>query len=65
MIMIKKQYIQPVAERVEFAPCSMLASSPNSGSGVLGGGDDNDFANGDGSDQLSIRHRGEWGNLWK
>jgi hypothetical protein len=52
--MNKKEYIKPSAEAIEVAVISMMAASaPNIG--VEGG---------EGSEILSNRHRGEWGNLW-
>ena len=62
--MKKRPYIKPIVE-VVVVSSQMLASSPPSGSGngVIGGGDGQ--ANGDGTDQLSNKRRGTWGNLWE
>ena len=52
--MNKKEYIKPSAEAIEVAVISMMAASaPNIG--VEGG---------EGSEILSNRHRGEWGDRW-
>jgi hypothetical protein len=63
--MKKRPYIKPVVE-VVVVSSQMLASSPptGGGNGVIGGGG-NGSANGDGTDQLSNKRRGTWGNLWE
>ena len=54
MIMEKKKYIAPAMEIAEFEMVSMIAASAS----------DIPVVDGEGSDILSNRRRGTWGNLW-
>lgn len=53
----KKKYISPLVSQLAIAPQILLVVS-----GVLNG--DDDYAEGDGSDQLSNEHRGSWDGIW-
>lgn len=52
--MEKKKYIAPEVEITEMEMMGMLAASAG----------DIPVVDGEGSEILSNRHRGEWGNLW-
>ena len=52
--MKKNIYIAPCVEIIEIDSASMLAASPH----------DIPVVDGEGSDVLSNRHRGSWGDLW-
>ena len=54
MIMEKKKYIAPFMEIAEIEMVKMLAASAS----------DIPVVDGEGSDILSNRRRGTWGNLW-
>ena len=59
--MAKKKYIAPQIDVVELeTPVLMLMASGETGGVGSGGG-----PVGDGTEDLSNRRRGEWGNLWK
>ena len=53
-IMEKKKYISPECTVVEMEILNMIAAS-------VGVGDDNDYND---PNDMSNRHRGEWGDLW-
>ena len=55
--MEKKEYIAPECIVVEMEVVNMIATSPELG---IGGDKEENSA-----DDMSNRHRGEWGNLWK
>ena len=54
--MEKKKYIAPTCEVVELETVSMIAASVDVGTGS--DREENDW------EDMSNRHRGEWGNLW-
>ena len=54
--MNKKEYMIPTCEVVELEMVSMIATSPNIGTG--GDWEENE------QPLDANRHRGEWGNLW-
>ena len=56
MNMNKKEYMIPTCEVVELEMVSMIATSPE-----IGTGNDSEFND---PEDMSNRHRGEWGNLW-
>ena len=47
---MKKNYLKPEVEMLDFVVTSMIAAS-------VGGGEGEEIP-------LSNKHRGEWGNLW-
>ena len=53
--MKKKEYMIPTCEVVELEMVSMIATSPTFTPGEKEENDEDDMSN---------RHRGEWGNLW-
>ena len=58
---MKKQYVKPEAEVIEFEneTYMLTVSADESLPGTSGGGE------GDADDDVDAnRHRGEWGNLW-
>ena len=57
-----KRYIKPTSEFIEVKTSPILDGS--SGDLWVDGGGDGDYANPDGSDQLSGGHRGDWDNIW-
>ena len=57
-----KRYIKPTSEFIEVKTSPILDGS--SGDLWIDGGGGEDYANPDGSDQLSNEHRGDWNNIW-
>ena len=57
-----KLYIKPTIEFIEVETAPILDGS--NGNLWIDGGGDEDYANPDGSDQLSGKHRGDWDNIW-
>ncbi len=56
MNMKKKMYSAPSCEVVEMEIVSMIAASVD-----VGTGNDSEYNN---PEDMSNKHRGEWGNLW-
>ena len=54
-----KRYIKPAIEFIEVETSPILE-----GSLWVDGGGGEDYANPDGSDQLSNEHRSDWENIW-
>ena len=60
-IMEKKIYIQPQAEVLQLVCDATILI----GSAITNGGDgEEDYVEGDGTDQLSGEYRGDWDNIW-
>lgn len=59
--MTKKKYIAPQIVVVEQEPPTLMLTASGETGGVGSGGG----PVGDGTEDLSNRRRGEWGNLWK
>lgn len=57
-----KRYIKPTIEFIEVKTSPILDGS--SGDLWIDGGGGEDYADPDGSDQLSGGHRGDWDNIW-
>lgn len=58
-----KRYIKPTSEIIEVKTSPILGGS-NEGDLWIDGGGDGDYANPDGSGQLSNEYRGDWQNIW-
>ena len=58
-----KRYIKPTSEFIEVKTSPILGGS-NDGDLWIDGGGGEDYANPDGSDQVSGEHRGDWENIW-
>lgn len=52
----KKNYIAPVVEELFCAPMLLIGSALENGG--------NEWAEGDGTDQLSGEYRSDWENIW-